>query len=68
MIAGAAPIGGRAQNPAMPEKTRASSKRALNKGEARDALARAGFFDRRGELHDRSFEAKSDAARKLAAR
>jgi len=28
----------------------------LNKGEARNALARAVFFNRLGEIHDRSFE------------
>jgi len=28
----------------------------LNKGEARNALARAVFFNRQGDLRDRSFE------------
>ena len=28
----------------------------LNKGEARNALARAVFFNRQGEMRDRSFE------------
>ena len=28
----------------------------LNKGEAKNALARAVFFNRLGEMHDRSFE------------
>ena len=31
-------------------------KRQLNKGEARNALARAVFFNRLGEIRDRSFE------------
>ena len=32
------------------------SRLGLNKGEARNALARAVFFNRQGDLRDRSFE------------
>jgi TnpA family transposase len=32
------------------------AKTGLNKGEARNALARAVFFNRLGEIRDRSFE------------
>jgi TnpA family transposase len=40
------------QNPALRRRTTAW----LNKGEARNALARAVFFNRLGEIRDRSFE------------
>src|SRR3546814_16217731 len=35
----------------------------LNKGEARNALARAIFFNRLGELRDRTFENRSEERR-----
>lgn len=37
-------------------ETRSSVQVGLNKGEARNALARAVFFNREGELRDRTFE------------
>ena len=40
------------QNPALRRRVNAG----LNKGEARNALARAVFFNRLGEIRDRSFE------------
>ena len=40
------------QNPALRRRVNAG----LNKGEAKNALARAVFFDRLSELRDRSFE------------
>jgi TnpA family transposase len=40
------------QNPALRRRVNAG----LNKGEAKNALARAVFFNRLGELRDRSFE------------
>jgi TnpA family transposase len=41
-----------AQNPGLRRRVTAG----LNKGEARNALARAVFFNRLGEIRDRSFE------------
>ena len=40
----------------MPERKLSYVKAGLNKGEARHALARAVFFNRLGEVRDRSFE------------
>jgi TnpA family transposase len=40
------------ENPALRRRVSAG----LNKGEAKNALARAVFFNRLGELRDRSFE------------
>src|ERR1700730_11253324 len=39
-----------------PQKYRRRSNAGLNKGEARNALARAVFFYRLGEIRDRTFE------------
>jgi TnpA family transposase len=40
----------------------------LNKGEARNALARAVFFNRLGELRDRTYENHSTVPRRLCNR
>ena len=41
-----------------PQAHRARVQAGLNKGESRNALARAVFFNRLGEIRDRSFESQ----------
>jgi len=48
------------------EELRRRVNKGLNKGEARNALARAVFFNRLGEVRDRSYELQQDRASGLA--